>query len=615
MSIMNVSALPGKLSGILLKTMPESFFKHEGVLVEASVSEAPGYIVDEKSEGRLALRYGSLSDLMCALGDALCDEIPETGVAQLPRFEFRGISLDCSRNGSPTVEFLQDALVRLALMGLNKFCLYTEDTYEVAGEPLIGFARGRYSKEELKKLSSFASVIGIEMFPCMQTLGHLEHILKYQDKYADVSDNNRVVNVLEPKTYALLEKMIDNIREPYASNLIHLGTDEPWGIGRGKSLDFESPAKPGSLYAKHLKAIAEICERRGLKGIVWGDYVLGHSGEKALSGEDACVMPKTLLMDYWSYCSTKVEEHTPNIEAYRKMGYEIVVSPGLWNWNRFWGNTPYAIETTTPLMEAAANYGIKKALMTMWGDDGQESLFDSNWASLSYFLASCRLATPSEQFYGKRVEAIAQIPMERFKIIAEMENPDLDRDGYVNMRVCVGKPLLYDDPLLSFANKCYKDDLPFKHFSAMEEKLRNLKSLSPRDTRLKRLASTYAKLIALKYRMQRQTRLACLSKNKAAMKKSLRLVADVRKALRKFRDLYSEAWLAERKSFGLEIIEARLGGLEARLDSFSREVRKLVAGEVKSIPEFELENPPEIAIHTLQCYCAVSSKNHNALWI
>ncbi len=615
MPTVNVSALPGKLSGILLKAMPEAFFKHEGVLVEAVASEARGYEIDETDGKRIALRYGSLSDLMCALGDIVCDEVPEKGQAQLPRFEFRGVSLDCSRNGSPTVEFLQDALARMALMGLNRFCLYTEDTYEVEGEPLIGFARGRYSKEELKKLSAFAAAIGVEMFPCMQTLGHLEHILKYPDRYGEVSDNPRVINVREPKAYALLEKMIASACEPYESKLIHLGTDEPWGIGRGKSLDFENPVRPGSLYAQHLKAIAEICEKRGLKGIVWGDYVLGHSGEKALSGEDACVMPKSLLMDYWSYCSTKPEEHDANIKAYREMGYEIMVSPGLWNWNRFWGNTPYAIETTKPLMEAAASYGVKKALMTMWGDDGQESLFDSNWASLSYFLASCRIATPSEQFYGKRVERIARIPMERFKLIAEMENPDLDRDGYVNMRVCVGKPLLYDDPLLSFANKLFKDDLPFKHFAAMEEKLRALKSASPRDRKMKRLACAYAKLIALKYRMQRQTRLACLSGKKAAVKKSLRLVADTRKALRKFRMLYSEAWLAERKSFGLEIVEARLGGLEARLDSFSREVRKLAAGEVKSIPEFELENPPEIALHTLQCYCSVSSKNHNALWI
>jgi len=252
--------------------------------------------------------------------------------------------------------------------------------------------------------------------------------------------------------------------------------------------------------------------------------------------------------------------------------------------------------------------------MTMWGDDGQESLFDSNWLSLAFFLASCRQAAPSEQHCAKRVETIAQISAERLKAIAEMENPDLDHDGKVDMSVCVGKPLLYDDPLLSMVNKCFKDDAPFKHFSAMAEKLRGIKSLNRRDARIKRLATTYAQLIALKFRMQRQTRLACLSGNRNAVKKALRLVPDVRKALRKFRNLYSEAWLCERKSFGLELVELRLGGLEARLDSFTREARRIMSGEAKSVAEFALENPEGIELKTLQTYCAVSSKGYNAIW-
>jgi hypothetical protein len=132
---------------------------------------------------------------------------------------------------------------------------------------------------------------------------------------------------------------------------------------------------------------------------------------------------------------------------------------------------------------------------------------------------------------------------------------------------------------------------------------------------MKRLACAYANLLAKKFLMQRRLRLAAASKKKHEIKKALRLMPDVRKALRKFRDLYSEAWLAERKSFGLEIVEARLGGVDARLDSLRREMRRLVDGEIEEIAEFALENPPEIALHTMQCYCAAASKNHNALWI
>jgi len=604
-----------RLRDELCRLMPESFSKDGAFKVSASPGLDKGFKALSKSDDALELEYASASDLLCALGDVLANDAPSPEEPpRVPRFAMRAVMLDCSRNGAPSVEFLKDALLRLSLLGLTHFCLYTEDTYEVEGEPLIGFARARYSKDEIRKLVSFAETLGVELFPCMQTLGHLEHIFKYP-KYQPLMDNNRVVNVREPKSYEFLEKLIANVREPYKSSLIHLGTDEPWGIGRGKSLDFDKPLKPGALYAGHLKKIAELCEKSGLKGAVWGDYVLGHSGEKALSGEDADAMPKSLLMDYWSYSSTDKAEHLANISSYQALGYDVMVSPGLWNWNRFWGNTAFAMETMSPLLEAAAEKGVSKAMMTMWGDDGQESLFDSNWASLAFFLASCRVKEPSKAYYAARLSSVVGIPLERFELVSKMESPDLDRDGVVDKRVVIGKPLLYDDPLLCFANRCFQDDLPHKHFAAMDEELRALKTVSSRDRALNQLAFSYAKLVALKYKMQRQTRLAYLAKNRNALKKSLRNVADVRKALHKFRRLYLKAWLAERKSFGLEIIDVRLGGLEARLDSFTRTVRGFLAGETPSIPEFELQNPPELTIDRLPTYCSVSSKNHNALWI
>ena len=35
--------------------------------------------------------------------------------------------------------------------------LYTEDTYEVDGQPYFGYMRGRYSKEEMKEIDDFAA--------------------------------------------------------------------------------------------------------------------------------------------------------------------------------------------------------------------------------------------------------------------------------------------------------------------------------------------------------------------------------------------------------------------------------------------------------------------------
>ena len=92
-------------------------------------------------------------------------------------FDSLGVMIDMSRNAVMSVDGLKRFLPLLKKMGYNCVMLYTEDTYEVDGEPYFGYMRGRYSKAEMKELDAFAASIGITMIPCIQTLAHLEEKL------------------------------------------------------------------------------------------------------------------------------------------------------------------------------------------------------------------------------------------------------------------------------------------------------------------------------------------------------------------------------------------------------------------------------------------------------
>ena len=70
---------------------------------------------------------------------------------------------------------LIDALQK---MGYNTLELYTEDTFEVEGEPYFGYLRGRYSSEEIKEIDKYARAHGIELIPCIQTLAHFSNSVK-----------------------------------------------------------------------------------------------------------------------------------------------------------------------------------------------------------------------------------------------------------------------------------------------------------------------------------------------------------------------------------------------------------------------------------------------------
>ena len=116
-----------------------------------------------------------------------------------------GVMLDCSRNAVMNVPSLKRFIDHLAKMGYNMLQLYTEDTYEIEGEPYFGYLRGRYTVEEMQELDAYAKERGIEMIPCIQTLGHLSRLFRWR-RFYEVCDGYDVLLPEDEKTYELIDR-------------------------------------------------------------------------------------------------------------------------------------------------------------------------------------------------------------------------------------------------------------------------------------------------------------------------------------------------------------------------------------------------------------------------
>ena len=64
-------------------------------------------------------------------------------------FEKLGVMIDCSRNAVLKMPAFQRMVDILSSLGYDYIRLYTEDTYEVEGEPFFGYMRGKYTAEEI----------------------------------------------------------------------------------------------------------------------------------------------------------------------------------------------------------------------------------------------------------------------------------------------------------------------------------------------------------------------------------------------------------------------------------------------------------------------------------
>ncbi|MBQ7368784.1 MAG: family 20 glycosylhydrolase, partial [Clostridia bacterium] len=168
-----------------------------------------------------------------------------------------GVMLDCSRNMVMNVAGVKKFIDILAKIGYNRLMLYTEDTYEIKGEPMFGYMRGRYSGEEIKEIDSYALSKGIELVPCIQTLAHLNQLSRWLPYCWEIFDNESTLLVDDDRVYALIDKMFETCAENYTTKNIHIGMDEAHGMGLGKYFDKHGYEPRSEIFLRHLNKVYE----------------------------------------------------------------------------------------------------------------------------------------------------------------------------------------------------------------------------------------------------------------------------------------------------------------------------------------------------------------------
>ena len=233
-----------------------------------------------------------------------------------------GIMLDCSRNAIPRVSVVKDHMDKMKQMGYDTLMLYTEDTFEVEGEPYFGYLRGRYTIEEMKEIVAYGDAIGIEVVPCIQTLAHVGGIFHW-DEYKPIRDTADILFIDEERTWTLIENIFKTLRKVFTSNQVHIGMDEAHLVGLGKYYDKYGPTDRFELILGHLQKVCDLCDK-------------------------------------------------------------VIFANGVWTWNGFTPGYDKAMKSIKPGMEETGKQGLKDVLVTVWGDDGFECPY--SLAMPMYFL-------------------------------------------------------------------------------------------------------------------------------------------------------------------------------------------------------------------------------------
>jgi len=563
--------------------------------ISVHVEKRPGNIEVIFENGKGIIRYQEKVHFFRALG-LLLQEMKKHqnfSIIEEPQFDMLGIMVDVSRNAVLKVDSIKTILKKMAIMGLNMMMLYTEDTYTVPNRPYFGYMRGRYSYDELKECDDYADMFGVEIIPCIQTLGHLEQVLKW-DFTNDFMDTPDIVLAGSDKTYEFIEDMIKAASAPFRSKKIHLGMDEAHNIGLGKYLDINGYSRRFDIMNRHLIKVKEITDKYGLEPMIWSDMyfrLASKTGDyydnKATVPEDiANSIPENVGLVYWDYYHNEEDEYIQFISKHKDLKRELIFAGGVWTWSGITVNYRKTFTTTNAALSACKKEGIRKVFATMWGDNGAETNIFSALLGMQLYAEHGYSKEPDEEKLKSRFEFCTGGKYDAF-----LELSSLDRIPGEDYDVAnPSKYLLWQDVLIGLFDKHVEGKPIGEYYANLVQRFEKLADEAGQwrfvfDMPLKLCSVLSLKCdIGLKIKESYDSRdmneLKLLARDK--LKELYRRINDLRIAHR-------EQWFKTYKPFGWEIIDIRYGGLLSRVETASARLEDFISNKIDIIEELEEE--------------------------
>ncbi|MGC8794819.1 MAG: beta-N-acetylhexosaminidase, partial [Bryobacteraceae bacterium] len=199
-------------------------------------------------------------------------------IADWPALRYRGFSVDVSRGPIPTDAQLERLIRTAAEFKLNMLSLYMEHVFRYRHMSLVAPEGGEFTPEQARRLSEYTRRYHIELVPQQQTFGHLHHMLKFE-RYAELAEvpHGAVITPASPATYQWIEQTCRQLAAAFPGTFLHIGSDETWELGQGRSRPEAERDGVGRLYLRHMQRVAEMLQPLGRRLMFWGDIALRHA--------------------------------------------------------------------------------------------------------------------------------------------------------------------------------------------------------------------------------------------------------------------------------------------------------------------------------------------------
>lgn len=512
------------------------------------------------------------------------------------------INLGTMQNCSARVMNLpavKELILTHAVMGYNYLQLYTETTYEIPSEPYFGFKLGRYTQNELKELVEYSKIFGVELIPCIQTLGHLSKLFDW-GAFGDIHDIRDTMLVNYPKTYELIDKMLASVAECFDTDKINLGMDEAYFLGFGRYNWFIDDTKPdrNELFINHVKKVIELAEKHGFtQPSIWYDNIFEMNFKGYIipppeiwkGGFEQKVKDSfpNVKMIFWNYVIRDEKEFDRTVQNIHQLSNNVAFA------SMAHGYTSLAPENNVSarLVETAKNgcvkNGITDFMVTWWGSS------ISPFALLpAYYDFAERLSESSGVNFEERSRFLFGYTYSEFTLL---DSPNSIGESQSELSVAEGNNLPFyaiaNDPLLGKLDLHVPEGCEriYAEKAAMLDEYCGYNSPYAYIFKFEKALCEY---LSVRAELGLKIKRAYDSRDMAALKKIIGDMPEIISATEKFGEIYGEYYLTFAKSFGKETWDIRFGGLCARLKYVAKTLQSFIDGKINSIAELDEERLP-----------------------
>lgn len=511
---------------------------------------------------------------------------------EAPYLEDMCFMADCSRNAVLNLQAAKKLIRVLALLGYNQLMLYTEDTYEVENEPCFGYMRGAFKAAEIRELDEYAKIFGIELFPCIQTLAHLNQIVRYKE-YETHFDCNDILLAGDERVYELIENMFKTLAKTYTSRRVHIGMDEAGMLGRGSYLNLHGYRSKFDIFTEHLSRVAAIAAKYGFSALMWSDMFwkiaeeekteTDKNGNAVIPESVKRKIPENVSLVHWDYGWHDTPAYRRRFAMHRGMKNPVWYSGSSYKCVGFLPFNGLNKREFDVAFEAMKAEKITHGINCGWGDDGAECPLFSVLPSMAYYAYKSYGKAGEE--YERDFMALTGYTRQEFLAI---EAPNTRCGEYEDDYCNPTKIALYND---LFCPQ-FDSDLSAGDLAGMKKARLALKKIlkthaEDEYTYLFKFSLALCEAAILKYDLGIKIRAAYQKGEKDALFALVKRLSRTISATRKFLNEMRNYWQTENKPFGADVQEYRLGGLIERLSSCRTRLLKYLAGEICKIDELE----------------------------